>query len=45
MLAEKWGWDIGFMLTTFGWKAAIAVVTNALIATFLFRQELSGAVR
>ncbi len=28
------------MLTTFGWKAAIAVVVNALCVTLLFREEL-----
>ncbi len=40
MVAGKWGWDIGFMLSAFGWKAAIAVVVNALGATLLFRKEL-----
>ena len=44
MVAEKWGWDIGFMLSTFGWKAAIAVVVNALGATLLFRKELGQLV-
>ncbi len=41
MVASKWNWDISFMLTTFGWKAAIAVVVNALGAMLLFRKELS----
>lgn len=41
MVAGKWNWDIAFMMTTFGWKAALAVVANALIATLLFRDELS----
>jgi hypothetical protein len=40
MVAEKWGWDIGFMAATFGWKAAIAVMMNALALTLLFRREL-----
>ncbi len=40
MVSGKWGWDIGFMMSTFGWKAAIAVVVNALGATLLFRKEL-----
>jgi hypothetical protein len=40
MVAEKWQWDIAFMLSTFGWKAAIAVFINALGATVLFRGEL-----
>lgn len=42
MVAEKWGWDIAFMSSMFGWKAAIAVVINAVAATLLFRKELAG---
>ena len=42
IVAGKWGWDFSFMLTTFGWKAAIAVVVNAAVATLLFRRELRG---
>lgn len=41
MVAGKWGWDTVFMFTTFGWKAALAVLVNALAATFLFQRELS----
>lgn len=41
MVAGKWGWDIAFMLSAFGWKAAIAVVVNALLATLLFHKELA----
>lgn len=40
MVASTWGWDLPFMLGTFGWKAAPAVVVNALGATLLFRGEL-----
>jgi hypothetical protein len=42
MVASKWHWDVGFMLSTFGWKAAAAVVLNALIAALLFRRALRG---
>lgn len=42
MVAAKWDWNIGFMMATFGWKAAIAVVVNAAGATLLFRKELSA---
>jgi hypothetical protein len=42
MVAGKWGWDIGFMSSVFGWKAAVAVFVNALGAALLFRKELSG---
>lgn len=40
MVAGKWGWDMAFMLTHFGWKAAIAVVINAVAVTLLFASEL-----
>jgi hypothetical protein len=42
MVAGTWGWDFGFMITTFGWKAALAVLVNAFAVTLLFRRELSG---
>lgn len=40
MVAAKWNWDMWFMLTTFGWKTAIAVFVNALAAMLLFRHEI-----
>ncbi len=40
MVAAAWQWDSSFMLQTFGWKAAIAVVTNATVVTWLLRQHL-----
>ena len=42
MVASKWNWDIAFMMSQFGWKAAIAVFVNALGATILFRKELGA---
>lgn len=42
MVADKWGWDISFMMTVFGWKAAVAVIVNTLGAALLFRKELAG---
>jgi putative Na+/H+ antiporter len=44
MVAAKWDWTTGFMLSTFGAKAALAVVVNALALTLLFRRELSKRV-
>jgi Na+/H+ antiporter NhaD/arsenite permease-like protein len=41
MVASKWGWDFTFMFNTFGWKAMIVVLVNTLVATFIFRRELS----
>jgi hypothetical protein len=40
MVASAWGWDLPFMLTTFGWKVVLAVGVNALAATLLFGREL-----
>ncbi|RAI42711.1 putative Na+/H+ antiporter [Rhodoplanes roseus] len=40
MVAERWGWDLSFMLQTFGWKAAVAVVCNAVGAAIRFRADL-----
>lgn len=42
MVASKWNWDIGFMIQTFGWRSALAVVVNALVLTALFRRELKS---
>lgn len=40
MVASTWNWTSEFMLATFGWKAAIAVVVNATIAVFALRHHL-----
>jgi hypothetical protein len=41
MVAAKWGWTSGFMLSTFGAKAVFAVLVNSILVTLLFRRELS----
>ncbi len=40
MVAATWGWDSAFMLSTFGWKAALAVVLNASLAVAVMRRHL-----
>jgi Na+/H+ antiporter NhaD/arsenite permease-like protein len=40
MVAAKWGWDFNFMISHFGYKAALAVVLNGLVLATLFRREL-----
>lgn len=40
MVADRWDWDVAFMLKAFGWKAALAVTINAAGATYLFRNYL-----
>ncbi len=42
MVASVWQWDMGFMLSNFGWKAALAVALNAALAALLFRRELAA---
>jgi hypothetical protein len=40
MVAAAWGWDFPFMLSNFGWKAALLVGINAVGVTALFWREL-----
>jgi hypothetical protein len=42
MVAATWGWDSRYMLMTFGWKAALAVLVNATIAVAALRPYLRG---
>ena len=44
MVAGTWGWDNAYMLSHFGWRAALAVVVNALLVTLMFRRELTSLV-
>ena len=43
MVASTWGWDSAFMLQTFGWKAALAVLVNATGVVYLLRPYLKPA--
>ncbi|WP_249384131.1 putative Na+/H+ antiporter [Chitinivorax sp. B] len=45
MVANTWNWDLLFMVTQIGWKAAIAVMFNAISAAMLFRKELVNMPR
>lgn len=40
MVAGKFGWDTTYMLTHFGWRAAVAVIFSAAVATFVCRRYL-----
>ncbi len=40
MVAATWEWTTPFMFATFGWKAMLAVLVNALVLTSVFREEL-----
>lgn len=43
MVAGAWRWDTPFMLATFGWRAALAVVIGAAATTAVFRQEIAAS--
>jgi hypothetical protein len=45
MVARPWGWDTPFMLSHFGWRAVLAIVTNNLVYFMLFRRELAALSR
>lgn len=40
MVAATWNWDSAFMAANFGWKAAIAVLINATVVTFILRGQI-----
>ncbi len=40
MVAATWQWDSAFMFTTFGWKAALAVLANATVCAAVVRPYL-----
>ncbi|MDE2093682.1 MAG: putative Na+/H+ antiporter [Burkholderiales bacterium] len=40
MVAGAWQWGGSFMFTTFGWKAAIAVLVNATAVSWLLRRRI-----
>lgn len=44
MVASKWGWDSLYMLTHFGYKAALAIIFSTVSYAIIFRQELVGNV-
>lgn len=43
MVAGAWNWDTAFMASTFGWKAALAVLVNATVMVFFLRGHLRNA--
>lgn len=42
MVAAKWNWDMMYMLTHIGWRAALACLVNASVLVWLFRRELTS---
>lgn len=43
MVAATWHWDSLYMLTHFGWRSALVVLTNASVAIFLLRSHIADA--
>jgi hypothetical protein len=41
MVAEPWGWDTGFMLSNFGWKAVLGIIISNALFLAVFWKELS----
>ncbi len=39
MVAGTWGWDLPFMFTNFGWRAACGIVTANIIYFIIFRKQ------
>lgn len=42
MVAKTWNWDSWFMMTTFGWRAALSTCHSSLLITLWFRRELES---
>lgn len=40
MVAEKFHWDMSYMVGHFGWKAAVAVLVNTLVVAAMHAKEL-----
>lgn len=43
MVAGPWNWNSAFMASTFGWKAAVAVLVNATAVTVMIRPHMQRA--
>jgi hypothetical protein len=42
MVARPWGWDLGYMMTHFGWRAVLAVLVSTAAYYVWFRRELTS---
>ncbi len=40
MVASKWEWNTAYMLTHFGWRAALSCLVSTAAVTYYFRKEL-----
>ena len=42
MVSRPWNWDTPFMLSHFGWRAAVAIALSTTVYYLVFRRELTG---
>jgi hypothetical protein len=42
MVARPWGWDTAFMMSHFGWRAAIAIAASTALYFLYFRREFTS---
>lgn len=42
MVARTWGWDLEFMLASFGWRAVAAVTVNAFAVSLIVGRHIVG---
>ena len=42
MVASKWEWGLGFMLSNFGWKAVAGIITANMLYFAIFRKEFGN---
>jgi hypothetical protein len=42
MVAGRWNWDFMFMLTNFGWQAALGIIVANVVAYLALRNEFVG---
>jgi hypothetical protein len=45
MVARTWGWDFGFVIGHFGWRAVAAILISSSAYLFLFKRELGDLAR
>jgi hypothetical protein len=45
MVARTWAWDTPFMMSHFGWRAAIAIAVSTAVYYLAFRKEFAALAR
>ena len=45
MVAGKWNWDMTYMLTHFGWKAVVGILTATTLYLLWFRKDFASLAR